>query len=68
MRAIDRTGAFGILGIGFALAAFNPKDTLDEHLHRSRELLIRHDAAVMAIVLVGVGVLFITGAIQILRG
>ncbi|TFH16032.1 MAG: hypothetical protein E4H05_07580 [Acidimicrobiales bacterium] len=68
MRAIDRTGAFGILGIGFALAASNPKDTLDERLHRSRELLIRHDAAVMAIVLVGVGVLFITEAIQILRG
>jgi len=116
MRAIDRAGAFGILGIGFALAAFNPKDTLlaaaggaeigsadlpaeatlvalvvfvaiaastvivpvgasmiagerlDGHLHRSRELLIRHDAAVMAIVLVGVGFLFITEAIEILWG
>ena len=115
MRAVDRAGAFGILGIGFALAAFNPKDTLlaaaggaeigsadlpagatvvallvfvviaastvivpvgasmvageglDEHLHRSRELLIRHDAAVMAVVLVGVGVLFIAEALQILR-
>jgi Sap, sulfolipid-1-addressing protein len=116
MRAIDRSGAFGSLGIGFALATFNPKDTLlavaggaeigsaglaagptivallvfvgiaastvivpvgasmvagerlDEPLRRSRELLIRHDAAVMAVVLVGVGVLFITEAIRILRG
>ena len=26
MRAIDGAGGFGVLGIGFALAAFNPKD------------------------------------------
>lgn len=116
MRAIDRAGVFGILGIGFALAAFNPKDTLlaaaggaeigsadlptgstvaallifvaiaastvivpvgasliaghrlDGRLHRSREWLIRHDPTVMAIVLVGVGILFINEAIRILWG
>ena len=28
MRAIDGVGAAGVLGIGFALAAFNPKDLL----------------------------------------
>jgi threonine/homoserine/homoserine lactone efflux protein len=28
MRAIDGAGAFGVLGIGFVLAAFNPKDML----------------------------------------
>ncbi len=28
MRAIDGVGMFGVLGIGFALAAFNPKDML----------------------------------------
>lgn len=28
MRAVDGAGPFGMLGIGFALAAFNPKDLL----------------------------------------
>jgi Sap, sulfolipid-1-addressing protein len=28
MRAVDGVGRFGVLGIGFALAAFNPKDML----------------------------------------
>lgn len=116
MRAIDGVGMFGVLGIGFALAAFNPKDMLlaaaggagigsaelpggttfvalliftaiaastaivpvgayliagerlDERLHRSRAWLIRHNPAVMAIVLVAVGALFITEAIHILWG
>ena len=114
MRAVDGANAFGVLGIGFALAALNPKDMLlaaaggaeigaadltsgatlvalviftaiaastaiipvgasliagdrlDDRLHRSREWLIRHNPAVMAIVLVAVGALFIVEAIQIL--
>lgn len=116
MRAIDGAGAFGVLGIGFALAAFNPKDMLlaaaggaeiasadlsggstlvaltvftviaastailpvgtylvagdrlDDHLHRSRTWLIRHNPVVMATVLVAVGALFMGEGIQILRG
>jgi threonine/homoserine/homoserine lactone efflux protein len=114
MRAIDGVGVFGVLGIGFALAAFNPKDMLlaaaggaeiasadlsggttaltlvlftaiaastaiapvgayliggdrlDQHLHRSRDWLIRHNPVVMAVVLAAVGALFITEATQIL--
>lgn len=114
MRAIDSVGMFGVLGIGFVLAALNPKDMLlaaaggaeigsadlprgttivalsiftaiaastavvpvggyliagarlDDRLRRSRDWLIRHNPAVMAIVLVAVGALFITEAIQIL--
>jgi hypothetical protein len=114
MLAIDRAGMFGMLGIGFVLAALNPKDMLlaaaggveigsadvsgrttaaalatftaiaastaivpvsayliaghrlDVRLRRSRDLLIRHNPAVMAIVLVAVGALFITEALGIL--
>ena len=115
MRAMDGAGTFAVLGIGFALAAFNPKDLvlaaaggaeigsadlaggttvialviftavaastaivpvatylvagdrLDEPLQRSRTWLIRHNAAVVGVVLVAVGVLFVVEGIQILR-
>jgi hypothetical protein len=41
---------------------------LDERLHRSRQWLVRHNPAVMAIVLVAVGALFIAEGTQILWG
>jgi threonine/homoserine/homoserine lactone efflux protein len=114
LRAIDRTGTAGVAGIGFALAAFNPKDLvlaatggaeiaaadlstgttiaavavfaaiasstvvvpviasllagdrLDDRLHRARDWLVRHNAVVMAVVLVAVGVLFVIEGGQIL--
>jgi threonine/homoserine/homoserine lactone efflux protein len=114
MRAVDRAGVLGVLAIGFALAAFNPKDMLlaaaggieigaadlsggatvvavllfttiaastaivpvgaylvagerlDERLRRARVWLIRRNPAVMAIVLVAVGALFIAEAVHIL--
>ena len=116
MRAIDGAGTAGVLGIGFALAALNPKDMLlaaaggaeigsadlsrsstvtafvvftavaastaivpvgtylvvghrlDDRLQRSREWLIRHNPAVMAVVLFAIGALFIAEAIRILSG
>ena len=40
--------------------------SLDQHLHRSRDWLIRHNPVVMAVVLAAVGALFITEATQIL--
>jgi hypothetical protein len=115
MRAVDGVGRFGVLGIGFALAAFNPKDMLlaaagggeiasaelapgatsiallvfvaisastaiapvgayliagerlDGHLERARQWLIRHNPVVMAVVLLGLGVLFVAEGIHILR-
>lgn len=115
LRAIDGAGPTGVLGIGFVLAALNPKDMLlaaaggvevatadlsgagtvtavavfvaiaastaivpvgaylalgdrlDVHLRRWRSWLIRHNPVVMAIVLVGVGVLFIAEGLHIVR-
>jgi hypothetical protein len=114
MRAMDGAGTLAVLGIGFALAAFNPKDLvlaaaggveigsadlgrgatafdlaiftaiaastalvpvgayliagdrLDEPLRRSRTWLIRHNAVVVAVVLVAVGVLFVVESFRIL--
>ena len=114
MRAMDGAGTLAVLGIGFALAAFNPKDVvlaaaggveigsadlggratvfdlaiftaiaastalvpvgayliagdrLDEPLRRSRTWLIRHNAVVVAVVLVAVGVLFVVESFRIL--
>lgn len=115
MRAVDRVSGVGVLGIGFALAAFNPKDMLlaaaggseiagaelapgatsvalmlftgvaastaiapvvayllagdrlDRHLERARRWLIRHNPTVMAVVLLGLGVLFVAEGVHILR-
>lgn len=114
LRAIDGAGILGVLGIGFALAALNPKDMLlsaaggveiasadlstgstvmalaiftliaastaivpvgayliagdrlDDRLQGWRAWLIRHNPAVMAVVLVAVGALFIAEGLQIL--
>lgn len=40
---------------------------LDEHLHRSREWLVRHNPVVMAVVLAALGVLFVVEGFLILR-
>lgn len=115
MRAIDGVGTLGVVGVGFALAAFNPKDLLlaaaggaeiaaadlavgasivaiavftaiaastamipvvahlaagnrlDDRLQRSRDWLVRHNAVVMAVVLVAVGLLFVAEGVGILQ-
>ena len=115
MRAIDGAGTLGVVGVGFALAAFNPKDLLlaaaggaeiaaadlalgasivalavftaiaastamipvaahlaagnrlDDRLQRTRNWLVLHNAVVMAVVLVAVGLLFAVEGVAILR-
>lgn len=115
LRALDGVGPLGATGVGFALAAFNPKDLvlaaaggaeiaaadlavgattitimvftaiaastatipvaaylaaggrLDPRLQRSRDWLVRHNAVVMSVVLVAVGLLFALEGVRILR-